>query len=302
MLGIAAGRWVEAESSASEGPPLAEESGARHAASQCRYCLGWLAAMRGDEARVNEMATATLESSLAHGVRALAAAAFWNRGMAALFDERPQEALNTLTYLTSPATAQRTRTTHCWPRSTPPRQPCTSVAMMSPRTGRRHSTPWALLSARVIRALLAGPDTESAFRAALPVSGAQVQPLLHARARLFYGEWLRRARRRNDSRMQLEESLDVFQRLGAEPLRSRAQREHDLTAPPGRRTRPGAVSPNQLTAQELQVARLAAEGLTNREIAAQLRISHRTVGHHLGNVYAKLGINTRSELSGVRAY
>ena len=309
MLAIAAGRWPEAESWAWEGLRLAEESGAHHAASQCRNCLGWLAAMRGDEARVDEMATATLESSLAHGVRALAAAAFWNRGVAALFEARPQDALDTLTYLT--------RSGHLAAHPTYALLAALDTAEAAVHVGRhdvaadraqaleawsrRTAAPWALLSARVVRALLAGADTESTFRAALAVPGAQLQPLLHARARLFYGEWLRRARRRTDARLQFEESLEVFQRLGAEPLRRRAQREYDLTAPPGRRTSPEAVSPSQLTAQELQVARLAAEGLTNREIAAQLRISHRTVGHHLGNVYAKLGINTRSELSDICA-
>ncbi|MDX3502223.1 helix-turn-helix transcriptional regulator [Streptomyces sp. ATCC51928] len=58
---------------------------------------------------------------------------------------------------------------------------------------------------------------------------------------------------------------------------------------------------NRLTAQEQRVAQLAAEQLTNREIGVQLRISHRTVGHHLGNVFAKLGINTRTELSHLHA-
>ncbi|CAM5621149.1 hypothetical protein ACZ90_22840 [Streptomyces albus subsp. albus] len=93
----------------------------------------------------------------------------------------------------------------------------------------------------------------------------------------------------------------MFDRLGAEPLHRRARREQDLTGPPGGRGSPGTGATHRLTAQEERVARLAAERLTNREIAVQLRISHRTVGHHLGNVFAKLGINTRTELNCVDA-
>ncbi|WP_246260682.1 hypothetical protein [Streptomyces typhae] len=80
--------------------------------------------------------------------------------------------------------------------------------------------------------------------------------------------------------------MEAFERLGAEPLRQRAQREQDLTGAPGRRGSSGAWAMNRLTAQGRRAAQLAAEQLTNREIDVQLRISHRTVGHHLGNVFA----------------
>ncbi|WP_322620554.1 helix-turn-helix domain-containing protein [Streptomyces acidicola] len=136
-----------------------------------------------------------------------------------------------------------------------------------------------------------------AFRAALDVPGARSHPLLHARAQLYYGEWLRRGRRRIDARVQIGGAIEVFDRLGAEPPHRRAQREHDLTGQPGRRGSPDTREVNRLTAQEQRVAQLAAKQLTNRDIAIQMRISHRTVGHHLGNVFAKLGINTRKELS-----
>ena len=77
------------------------------------------------------------------------------------------------------------------------------------------------------RALLGGPRVENAFRAALDVPGARSHPLLHARAQLFYGEWLRRGRRRIDARIQIGGAIEVFDRLGAEPLHRRAQREQD---------------------------------------------------------------------------
>ncbi|GAB2785251.1 hypothetical protein GCM10027073_17200 [Streptomyces chlorus] len=306
MLDNVAGRWTEAESSATEGLRLAEDVGADHIASYCRTSLGWLAAARGDERAVAEVAARTLETSLPRGVRALSAAAYWNRGMASLFHGRPEEALATLVRLAEPGhgaehptfallaaldtaeaavhvgrhdlAEERVRALEAWVR----------------RTG----APWARSAAHVARALLGGPRVENAFRAALDVPGTRSHPLLHARAQLFYGEWLRRGRRRIDARIQIGGAIEVFDRLGAEPLHRRAQREQDLTGPPGGRGSPDTREVNGLTAQEQRVAQLAAKQLTNREIAVHLRISHRTVGHHLGNVFAKLGINTRAELRG----
>ncbi|ONK09590.1 LuxR family transcriptional regulator [Streptomyces sp. MP131-18] len=305
ILDNVAGRWTEAESSATEGLRLAEEMGADHIASDCRTSLGWLAAARGDEQAVTEVTARTLETSLPRGVRALSAAAYWNRGMASLFQERPDEALDTLVRLAEPGhgaehptfallaaldtaeaavhvgrhdlAEERVRALEAW--------------------GRRTGAPWARSAAHVARALLPGPRVEHAFRAALDVPGARSHPLLHARAQLFYGEWLRRGRRRIDARVQIGAAIEVFDRLGAEPLHRRARREQELTGPPGRRGSLDTDEVNRLTLQEQRVAQLAAEQLTNREIAVQLRISHRTVGHHLGNVFAKLGINTRTELS-----
>ena len=85
--------------------------------------------------------------------------------------------------------------------------------------------------------------------------------------------------------------------MGAEPLRVRALREQALTERPAAPRGPDPATAAGLTAQELRVARLAADGLTNREIGAQLLISPRTVGHHLANVYPKLGITSRAELA-----
>ena len=118
---------------------------------------------------------------------------------------------------------------------------------------------------------------------------------------MSYGEWLRGDRRRTDARVRIGAALEAFDRLGAEPLRQRAQREQDLTGAPGRRGSSDTRAMNRLTAQEQRVAQRTAEQLTNREIGVQLRISHRTVGHHLGNVFAKLGINTRTEPSDLHA-
>ncbi|MDT0267500.1 AAA family ATPase [Streptomyces sp. DSM 44915] len=305
LLDYVAGRWPDAESSATEGLRLAEEMGADHLASRCRTSLGWLAAARGDERTVAEITARTLETSLPRGVRALSAAAYWNRGLAALFQERPDEALDALVRLAEPGHGAE-HPTFALLAALDTAEAAVHVgrhdlaeerARALETWARRTGAPWARAAAHVARALLPGPRAEDAFRAALDVPGVRSHPLLHARAHLFYGEWLRRCRRRIDARAQIGAAIEVFDRLGAEPLHGRARREQDLTGPPGRRGSPDTDETNQLTLQEQRVAQLAAKQLTNREIAVQLRISHRTVGHHLGNVFAKLGINTRTELS-----
>ncbi|MFE4457700.1 helix-turn-helix transcriptional regulator [Nocardia tengchongensis] len=105
---------------------------------------------------------------------------------------------------------------------------------------------------------------------------------------------MRRIRRRADTRVQF--TARVFDRLGAEPWSARARRELELA---GYRDADAVRSAHDavLTPQESRVARRAAEGATNREIAAQLFISPRTVGHHVSHVFAKLGLSGRDELA-----
>ncbi|MEV1045765.1 AAA family ATPase [Streptomyces sp. NPDC049916] len=305
-LDIVAGRWAEAESSAAEGLRLAEAMGADHVASSGRNGLGWLAALRGEQDTVAELTAETLETSLPRGVRALSAAAQWNRGMSSLFADRADEALATLLCLSEPGHGARHPTfallaaldTAEAAVQTGRRDLVEAQANALEAWARRTGAPWARASAQLARALLGDADPETSFRGALDVPGARSHPLLHARAQLLYGEWLRRDRRRLDARLHLDGAITSFARLGADPLRRRAQRERELTGPPGRPAGRRAHQIRPLTSQERRVAQLAAGHLTNREIALRLRISPRTVGHHLRNVFGKLGINSRTELSG----
>jgi ATP/maltotriose-dependent transcriptional regulator MalT len=146
------------------------------------------------------------------------------------------------------------------------------------------------------RALLSdGAAADDLYREAIDQLGrAQVRPDL-ARAHLLYGEWLRRANRRVDARAHLHVAHDQFTAIGMEAFAERARRELLAT---GERVRKRTVTrQDDLTAQERQIARLARDGLSNPEIGARLFLSPRTVEWHLRNVFGKLGIRSRRELS-----
>ncbi|MFJ5899750.1 ATP-binding protein [Streptomyces sp. NPDC093064] len=146
------------------------------------------------------------------------------------------------------------------------------------------------------RALLS--DSESAeplYSEAIDrLSRTPLRPEL-GRAHLLYGEWLRRAGRRTDARVQLRTALDLLAGMGVEAFAERARRE--LLATGERVRRHGAEAVDSLTAQEALIARLARDSLTNAEIAAQLFLSPRTVEWHLRKVFGKLGIASRRELT-----
>jgi DNA-binding CsgD family transcriptional regulator len=145
------------------------------------------------------------------------------------------------------------------------------------------------------RALLSdGAAAETLYRQAIDQLGrTSLRPEL-ARAHLLYGEWLRRADRRVDSRKQLRAAHGMFSTMGMEAFADRARRELAAT---GENVRSRTVEArDDLTGQERQIARLASEGLSNPEIGARLFLSPRTVEWHLRNVFTKLGIRSRREL------
>lgn len=117
----------------------------------------------------------------------------------------------------------------------------------------------------------------------------------HARTALLYGEWLRRERNPGEARTHLRQALETFDRLDARPWVARAHIELQAAGAGTPHVEPKTAA--ALTAQELQVVRLAASGATNREIAAKLFLSPRTVGHHLYRAFPKLGVTNRTELA-----
>jgi DNA-binding CsgD family transcriptional regulator len=152
----------------------------------------------------------------------------------------------------------------------------------------------ALLAGTV--AVLAAPDSSAVelFEAASAHPAAQEWPFDLARMHLLYGERLRRGREIARARHHLQLALASFERLGASAWSDRAAAELAATAPVRRRQQTGYPEP--LTPQEVQVAELAAAGLSNKEIAARLYMSHRTVGAHLYRIFPKLGISSRAAL------
>jgi DNA-binding CsgD family transcriptional regulator len=145
------------------------------------------------------------------------------------------------------------------------------------------------------RALLSdGPEADDLYREAIDRLGRSRVAVHLARAHLVYGEWLRRQQRRVDARHHLRTAHDMLAEFGAEGFAERAQRELQATGETVRRR--SVETRDVLTAQETQVARLAATGHTNPEIGSQLFISPRTAEYHLGKVYSKLGISSRRQL------
>jgi DNA-binding CsgD family transcriptional regulator/tetratricopeptide (TPR) repeat protein len=144
------------------------------------------------------------------------------------------------------------------------------------------------------RALVATDGVEDLFRRALDAHSQVLSPFEQARTQLVYGEWLRRERRITEAESVLEAAATTFEHLRATPWRARAVAEQ---AARGRRTRPAERSVGALTPQEYRVASTVAAGATNREAAATLFLSPRTVEHHLATVYRKLGVRSRSELA-----
>ena len=154
---------------------------------------------------------------------------------------------------------------------------------------------WAKgLEARSRALLSEGQDAERCYAEAVERLGrTQLRPEL-ARAHLLYGEWLRRELRRGDARRQLRAAHDLFAVIGAEAFAERARRELLATGETVRKREVGTYT--ELTPQEEHIARLARDGRTNPEIAAELFISARTVEWHLRKVFSKLGITSRMGL------
>jgi DNA-binding CsgD family transcriptional regulator len=160
-------------------------------------------------------------------------------------------------------------------------------------------TAWAAAAAEHGKALLADDrHAEAHFAEALAHHARSPRRVDQARTELAFGEYLRRARRRVDARAHLRAALEIFEDAGAAPWAERARQELRASGETARRRDDSPAT--ALTPQELQVAGLVAEGLPNREVAARLFVSPRTVEFHLRNVFAKTGVTSRTELARLR--
>jgi DNA-binding CsgD family transcriptional regulator len=169
------------------------------------------------------------------------------------------------------------------------------------RAARRHDErarakgqPWALARAERCAGMLAD-DFEAHFESALRLHAETPDVFETARTRLAYGARLRRARQRVRAREELRAALDAFERLGPTPWAETARRELAATGETARRRDPSTL--DDLTPQELQIARLLAGGMTTREAAAALFLSPKTIEYHLRSIYRKLDVRSRPALA-----
>jgi DNA-binding CsgD family transcriptional regulator len=156
-------------------------------------------------------------------------------------------------------------------------------------------TSWARAVASRCRGILVEQDFDSHFETALNTHQHDVLPFERARTQLAYGERLRRSRRRGEARVKLREALETFEQLEATPWIDRTRVELLATGEHARRR--SAATTQALTPQEHVVARAVAHGATNKEVAATLFLSPKTVESHLSRIYSKLGVRSRTELA-----
>jgi DNA-binding CsgD family transcriptional regulator len=296
------GRHHDAAADAAESLRIAEDTGQRQWTGQMHAFLSHLAALEGDADHCRDLSDEALRSPGAGGAVAIGVWATWAAGLLDLGQGRAQDALTRLHSVVTGPHSYHVAGMRAIPdvveaavRAGAPTQAAEPLARFERWAGWT-GQPSARALAERCRAMLA-PDeqAESGYAAALRAHSVQDRPFERARTQLCYGEWLRRTRRRSEARPQLAGALEVFTRLGTAPWARRARAELDACGGQGTQA-PEASWLAALTPQELQVVRLAASGLSNRDIAAQLFLSPRTVGYHLYKAYPKLGIGSRANL------
>lgn len=298
------GRAGQARAHAEEALALAEDVQQVQWAAPVHSLLAHLAAQRGDEDACRAALRAA-EAGARGGAPALSGAPWrlWAAGLLDLGHGRAEESFATLDTLL--------RTPDLGEVSALRAVPDALEAAVRLRRGEELAEPlgrfehWAQRSERdwaralVLRchALLAPEElAERFYREALALHAGGGRPWDEARTALLYGEWLRRARRKSEARAPLRAAARAFDLLDATPWAARARAELDASgAAPAEPRTAGPLA--GLTPQENQIVRLAAQGLSNRDIAAQLFLSARTVGYHLYKAYPKLGVASRGELA-----
>ncbi|MEV4461186.1 AAA family ATPase [Microbispora sp. NPDC049633] len=291
---VQAGLHRDAEMSVAEAVRLVHDIGLEQRVPRLNSVLARVAAIEGDEERCVRLASQELDTGGMAGVAALSLLDLGLGRHAAALDRLEAAVRGPLRHASGLVAASADQVEAAVRLGEPERaaEPLRRIEAWA-RAGGQH---WAeALSARC-RALLS--DDETDYLRALTAHEGSGRPFERARTELLYGEWLRRARRRSDARVPLRSALAVFERLRAAPWVQRARAELHATGEVLLPAEPTAVDPvERLTAQELQVVRLAADGGTSREIAAQLFLSPRTVEHHLYRAFRKLGIRSRRELA-----
>ncbi|MFJ2029564.1 AAA family ATPase [Streptosporangium sp. NPDC087985] len=297
------GRLGIAGANALEGLRLATDTGQLNCVCHLRALLALHAAIEGDEHTCRERAQAALAFARRHEIGLAAAVAVWALAFSDLSAGRYGQAAQRLTRMTRAGTGlghaaitmlSAPHFVEAAVRSGDRERAVRALGMFRFWADTVEST-WAQALAERCRALLAdGPAADGHYRTALELHALSERDFERAHTALLYGTYLRRGRRRAQARDHLREAFEIFERLGAPRWRERARAE--LRATGESVAGPGNPIGEVLTAQQLQIARFIAEGATNREVAAELFVSPRTVDYHVRNIFAKLGITSRAEL------
>jgi DNA-binding CsgD family transcriptional regulator len=299
------GRWTDAAMHASEALRL-REMGDVASNATALFVLSRIAGAQGRDDEARRLGAEASRLAYEQGAQSIVGGAAANLGVLEMGQGRHEEAF---THFQAAARAD------AWPDGklsapnwagdlvaasiqTGRLQVATSVVEKMESWTQDAAPAWAQVAAHRARALLSKGDQALAeFEAAVSVKGADIHAFELAKTQLEFGEALRRLRLKTEARRQLRAAQDVFAELEAKPWVERAQAELRATGVSVATHQAGAL--DQLTPQELQIARLVAQGLGNRDIAGKLFLSPRTVGFHLSNVFGKLGIASRGELRGM---
>ena len=297
------GDWEEAESAIEDAIANAEVSGQRGPLAIAMIIRGRIHAARGRERAARDDARSGVEiaAPVAYGsvrIWSVACLGFLELGLG-----HPEEAIAELEQARALAEMAGLRDpvlvpwapdlVEAYTRGGRAEDAAQLAATLGDQAERSEAPIAAALAARC-RGLIAAEGFEQEFERALALHREAGLPLEQARTLLSYGSRLHRARRRVEARKRLREALEIFERLGS-PLWSDQARAELRAAGAVDRARYG--DPEELTAQEVRVARAVARGGTNREVAAELFLSPKTIDFHLGRVYRKLDIHSRAELA-----
>lgn len=301
------GQWDAAIVAATEAMELFEETHQPADAATAAAVLARMHAVRGHEARCHALAERALAGEVEFGLRSGGALALAALGILALGLRRPADALAPLE--AAARIAEVGEVGEPWFLMSAPdlvealahaghearaRQVLRAFEAQAQAVGRVSALAAAARGAGILGA---EGQWQDAFERALELHAQVPTPFERARTELCFGERLRRARRRADARVHLQRALDEFDGLRATPWSTRARAELRAS---GQTTQPRATPIRSLTQQELTVARLVAGGATNREAADTLFVSPKTIEFHLGNVYRKLEVRSRTDL--IRTY
>jgi DNA-binding CsgD family transcriptional regulator len=298
QIQIATGAWTKAAAAAAEALPLTASTGHAGLTALPTAELALVAALRGDDAADRHLAeVAAIREAHPVGITDVIVVdlAHWARGLRAA--AQPAVALHHLEQIDEPG-VRRMAALDLFDLAVRGDRPDLARSWLNEleRFAAGTGAPAATAVVEHGRALLAGgADAEQHFQRALAAHTDSLRLPDRARTHLAYGEYLRRARRRVDAREHLRTALALFEDLGATPWVERAAQELRASGETARRR--DVTTATDLTPQERQVAGLVRQGLSNRDAAAQLFVSPRTVDFHLRNVFSKLGVTSRAELT-----